>query len=171
MTATTQNLERIYEDAKSKFGFVPNLIREMAESTPVPAQLYLKAQEFLGEGALSPQEQQAVQLAVSARNECHYCTAAHTAGGKMAGLDPEDLRAIKEEGLPRDLNLASVVETARMILEKKGGLTSGDLKSLEGKDIDRAKIYEIIVLIGMKTITNYINHIAQTEIDAPLKKG
>ncbi|MEE9258335.1 MAG: carboxymuconolactone decarboxylase family protein [Nitrospinaceae bacterium] len=160
--------EEIFEDCKTKFGFVPNVIREMAKSR-VPARLYLKAQEYLAEGVLTPQEQQAVQLAVSVENECHYCQAAHTAGGKMTGCELSDLESVKQGGLPGDPGMANVTHAARLVVRKKGWLGEDELKELEQKGIDRARLYEIITLIGLKTITNYINHIAHTPIDDELK--
>ncbi|MFQ5451294.1 MAG: carboxymuconolactone decarboxylase family protein [Nitrospinaceae bacterium] len=168
MPTAPENQDTVFKEAEALFGFLPNVIKEMAKS-PVPAKLYLKAQEFLAEGVLTPREQQAVQLAVAVRNECSYCTAAHRTGGKMVGIEDKDLRIIQEEKVPEDKDLVPCVDAARLVMDKKGWLTPSDLHDLEAKGIDRAKLYEIVVLIALKTITNYINHIAQTEIDGPLR--
>lgn len=158
----------IFHDAQNKFGFVPNVIKEMSKN-PAVARLYLKAQEYLGEGVLSPQEQQAVQLAVSTKNDCHYCSAAHTAGGSMTGLDACDLKAVGDGLTPSNEDIQPAVEAARIIFDKQGWITPEELREMEKQGIDRARVYEIIVLIGLKTITNYINHIAQTVVDDELQ--
>ncbi len=158
----------IFQDAQKKFGFVPNVIKEMSKN-PAVAGLYLKAQEYLAEGVLSSQEQQAVQLAVSAKNDCHYCSAAHTAGGSMMGLEACDLKAVGEGLTPANKDVQPAVEAARIVFDKQGWLSEDDLKTFESQGIDRARLYEIITLIGLKTITNYINHVAQTPVDDELQ--
>ncbi|PEN14408.1 hypothetical protein CRI94_05095 [Longibacter salinarum] len=59
---------------------------------------------------------------------------------------------------------------ARACLEAGQTLGNGLLTDAEENDfselgIDRDVLYEIVGLIGLKTISNYINHIAGTEID------
>ena len=39
------------------------------------------------------------------------------------------------------------------------------MQKLEARGLDRAALYEIIALIGIKTITNYINHLAHTPVE------
>lgn len=62
-------------------------------------------------------------------------------------------------------SVANVVKGTRLVLAKKGWLSAEDLEALEADGIDRRQLYELIALIGLKTISTYINHIAHTEID------
>jgi alkylhydroperoxidase family enzyme len=57
------------------------------------------------------------------------------------------------------------VSATHLLLEKRGWLGEGDLKALEAAAIGRVQVYEIVAFIGLKTISNYVNHIAHTEID------
>jgi hypothetical protein len=50
-------------------------------------------------------------------------------------------------------------------MAKIGWLDAADLRTLEERGITKAKLYEIIAFIGLKTISNYINHIAHTTVD------
>lgn len=156
--------EQIFEAVKQRFGFVPNLIREFAES-PAVAQAYLNATAALASGSLSPKEQQAVQLAVSAHNECHYCTAVHGTAGLKSGLSREDVSAILSGNLPDDERIRHIVQATRLVLDRRGWLEATDLATLEAQGISKAQLYEIIGFVGAKTISNYINHIARTEVD------
>lgn len=160
--------DAIFEAVKKKFGFVPNLIREMAVN-PAVARVYLDGQGALATGVLSAREQQTVQLAVSVYNECHYCRAAHGLGGRMAGVSPADIEAIQKGALPDDSRLRSVVHAAWLVLDMRGSLGQNELSGLETEGIDRAQLYEIVAIIGLKTISNYINHIAHTPIDAAFR--
>lgn len=156
--------EEVFAGVEKRFGFVPNVIREMAKS-PAVARVYLGGQEALAAASLSPREQQAVQLAISAYNGCDYCRAAHGMGARMAGVAPEDVQAIERGGLPQEPRLRSLVSTTLLILEKRGGLREAEIRGIESQGLDRAQIYEVIALIGLKTISNYVNHIAHTELD------
>ncbi len=165
-TATSQaKLEDIYSAVEKAYGWVPNLVKEMGASVPV-VQTYLSGQEALSKGSLNPKEQQAVQLAVAAFNRCHYCQAAHGWIGQKVRIAPEDVEAIRAGKVPSDPALASIVETTRLILQKQGWLSAEELREAEAKGISKARLYEIIGYIGLKTITNYINHIAHTPVDA-----
>lgn len=170
MTTTIDNtqLESIYAGVEKAYGWVPNLIKEMSASVPT-VQVYLSGQEALAKGSLTPKEQQAVQLTVSAFNSCHYCQAAHAWIGQKVRIASDDVAAIRTGQSPRDSSLASIVETTRLILEKRGWLSEDEIRKAEANGITKTRLYEIISYIGLKTITNYINHIAHTPMDAQLQ--
>ncbi len=162
--------EEIFAAVKEKFGFVPNLFRSLSIS-PAVSEVYLKANMAMEGAAIPAREAQAVNLAVSTENGCKYCMAAHTAMCKMVGIPANEIELIKQNGLPEDSALASAVKAARLIMEKKGWLTEAELDELAKSGVDRAKIYEIIALIGIKTIANYVNHVAKTKIDNEFTEG
>ena len=148
--ADTTVVDEVFEAVRKKYGFVPNLIREMSKS-PAVARAYLGGQQALTEGKLTARDREAVQLAVSVYNECAYCRAAHRMGADATGIAPADVAATWE------------------ILDVRGWLKAADLDRFQALGIDRAQIYEIVALIGLKTISNYVNHIAHTEIDKELR--
>jgi len=115
--------------------------------------------------SLGPAEQQIVQLAVAVYNECPYCRAAHRGGCRQAGVTPGDVELVEQGSLPEDRGLSAVVSAAWQILDARGWLSAADLSGLEADGVDRARLYEIVALVGLKTISNYVNHIAHTPID------
>ncbi len=157
--------DQLLDAVKAKYGFVPNVIREMNRS-PAVARIYFEGQDIMRAASLSQREQQAVQLAISRFNDCAYCLAAHRTVGRMAGINETDLQAIQEARQPGDARLALVVEATRRVLESRGHLAPEVVSDLEARGVDRPALYEIIALIGLKTISNYVNHVAHTEIDA-----
>lgn len=163
-TATPLNAKEILEEVKRTYGFVPNVLRELSAS-PAALQVYVAAQDALAKGSLSPREQQAVQVSVAAHNSCEYCQAAHSWIGRKVGITPEDLAAIRTGTRPQDTEVAAIVEAARALLERRGWLGKEDLRTLESHGVTRAKLYEVIAFIGVKTISNYVNHIAHTPLD------
>jgi AhpD family alkylhydroperoxidase len=171
-TATqTDHAEQVHDKAKQALGFVPNLITEMTTENPAVGDAYLSSQGILEEGGvLTPAEQQAVILAVSSYNDCHYCTKAHAVAGQQAGLDPETIAMINEGGLPDEERLRSLVRATRRILGKRGWLSDADEAEFDDLGLGRPELYEIIALVGVKTMSNYVNHIAGTEVDEPFQQ-
>ncbi len=167
MEITTQHskTQEVLGKVKQTYGFVPNLYTEFATHSPAVADVYLTAMKLIGEASLSPKEQQAVILAISSYNDCAYCKAAHGTVAGMVGIAKEEIEAITAGDLPSDSRLRSLITVSRRILEKRGWLSADDLAEFEAQDIDRGQIYEIVALIGIKTISNFANHIADTEID------
>jgi AhpD family alkylhydroperoxidase len=159
----------VFEAVTARFGFVPNLIREMSRS-PAVARVYLAGQQAMAGASLSPREQQIVQLAVAVYNECPYCRAAHRGGCRQAGVAPGDIELVEMGSLPEDRRLRSVVSATWQVLDTRGWLSPSDQAGLETEGIDRVQLYEVVALVGLKTISNYVNHIAHTAIDAQFEK-
>ncbi len=160
----TKTADDAFEMVKAKYGFLPNLIREMARS-PAVARLYLRGQDAMAEASLSGREQQIVQLAVAVYNECPYCRAAHRSGCRGAGVAQTDIDLVEKGALPEDRRLRSLVSATWQVLDTRGWLGVSDLANLESEGIDRAQLYEVVAFVGLKTISNYINHIAHTAVD------
>jgi AhpD family alkylhydroperoxidase len=140
---------------------VPNLIDEMAAHNPTVADTYLTAN-----GAIEhPAEQQVVILAISTYNDCHYCTKAHAAAGAQGGLPDNEIDTILDGGLPENDRHRQLVRLTRRIAGKRGWLSDSDLSEFDDAGLGRDVVYEVVALIGIKTISNYVNHIGHTEVD------
>lgn len=152
-------------EIKQKYGFVPKTYEQMISTSPQLAELYWKGAHIMHQGSLSEKEIMALQLAISVENECKYCSAAHSKGAKNAGISLEDIQAIKDEELPEDTRLAVLIKAARMLLDKQGWLGADEMSQFAEEGVTKQNIYDIIGIISLKTITNWTNHIANTEID------
>ncbi|MFT5289587.1 MAG: putative peroxidase-related enzyme [Planctomycetota bacterium] len=169
MTTTTQDTrkEELLAGAESKYGFVPNLLRQLSTSTAA-LELYTQGQATLSaEGSrLSGKERNLVQLTVSEINDCGYCKAAHSAIGRMDGVDSSVLAAVSAGQSIEASEGGDYVAAARLLIEKQGHLSGEDLARLEKQGIDREVLFEIIGSIAIKTVSNWVNHIARTKVDA-----
>lgn len=149
---------------EQRFGFIPNLVRVMAEA-PSTLKSYLALGEALGETSLTPVEQQVVALTVSQRNGCAYCMAAHSAGGKMVGMSDPDLEALRDGGQLEDPKLEALRKLAATVVAKQGWASIEDQDAFLAAGFSRAQILEVLVGVAMKTLSNYVNHIADTPLD------
>lgn len=161
--------EQVLARAEKAFGFVPNLIRELATS-PAVANAYLDANAALAQASLTPVEQQVVMVAVSTANGCEYCMAAHRTAGAAQGIGQAELDRIDAGELPDSPRYAALVDATRRVIEKRGWLGADDLAELAERGVDRAQLYEVIAIVGVKTISNFINHIAGTPVDDVFQK-
>jgi uncharacterized peroxidase-related enzyme len=159
----------ILEKVEKGFGFIPNVLGVTAES-PAALEAYVTLNQILQtKTALSPEEQQVVLLAVSRHNGCGYCVAAHTASSERTGLDAGVIQALREDRNLPDPSLDAVATLCRTFIDKKGWLDESDIQAFLDAGHTRQKLLDVIVGLSMKTISNYINHIADTPLDTPLQ--
>jgi uncharacterized peroxidase-related enzyme len=146
-----------------KSGKVINIFRGLANS-PVALEAYLTLDRLIEEGSFSPQEQQLIRLVVSQFNGCDYCLAAHTLGGKKTGLTSSEMRDIRT-GTPRDPRYAALVSFTRRILETRGFIDDADIEAFRAHGYNDSHIAEVVTVIAQKTLSNYFNHINETDLD------
>jgi uncharacterized peroxidase-related enzyme len=150
---------------KAKLGMVPNMFRTFARS-PATLNGYLSLSDALGGGALSAAQREIVALAVGQANTCGYCLAAHSVIGKGAGLDQAAIQAARRgAGVnPRD---AALAKFARQLTETRGVVSDADVAAFKQAGFDDGVVIEVIGLVALNTLTNYVNHLAGTQIDFP----
>lgn len=52
-------------------------------------------------------------------------------------------------------------------MESRGNPTEADLEAFKGAGWTDAHVIEVIAHVALNTLTNYTNHIAETEVDFP----
>ncbi len=168
---TTHTLEsasaegrEVLEQAKAKFGFIPNLLGNMAEA-PVTAKAYLALGDLLGQSSFSPTEEQVVLLTVSRYNECDYCVGAHSAVAQMQKVPADVVQSIRNDEPIADTKLEALRRFARRVVEQRGWLSDEDLGEFFAAGYGRQQVLEVVLGVAMKTISNYTNHLADTELD------
>ena len=150
---------------KAKIGMVPNVVGTLANSSAA-LNLYLASSHALSGGRLNVRQREIIALTIGQLNQCHYCVSAHTMIGKGAGLSPEEMIDARQgrASVPID-NAIAVVATK--LVNKRGFLTGEDIAEAKANGLDDGLIIEIIANLVHNTLTNYTNHVAQTEIDFP----
>jgi len=166
-----EHQERVREMAREKYPFIPNQIRVLNKHSPAAAETYIATMNAIEDGQLEPHEREAVILAISRYNDCHYCARTHAFLGSEAGLSKEAIEAIHRGGLPEEPRLRALVQATRLLLDKRGWLDREEVDELTHRSIGRTELYEINVLIGLKIFSNYVNHVARTEVDEPIQQA
>lgn len=150
--------------AEQRWGFVPNILGIMAEA-PATLKSYLALTDALGETSFTPVEQQVIALTVSYENECTYCMAAHSAIAKMTRMSDADLHALRDGQKLKDPKLEALKTFTITVVSKKGWVSDQDQNQFIAAGFSRAQIFEVLVGVAMKTLSNYVNHVADTPLD------
>ena len=154
-------------DAVNKqLGVVPNLMKVLGNS---PAALggYLNLNGALAKGALGATTGERIALAVAEINRCGYCLAAHTyLGRNVAKLDDAEIAA-NRNGASTDAKADAAVRFAAAVAQARGHVADTDVQAVKDAGFSNAEIVEIVVHVALNTLTNYVNEVAQTEIDFP----
>ena len=162
-TAPEQSRETLRR-AKAKYGFVPNLLGELAESPPA-VQAYTHLQELLGEGRFTPGERQVLFLTVSAANSCEYCVAAHSAGAKMERVSDQVIAGIRNGTPLPDARLEALRRFTQAVVEERGWIDAALLDEFLSAGFEPAHVFEVLVAVATMTLSNYANHILETPLD------
>lgn len=149
---------------KAAFGFIPNAMGMLAESKPVLGS-YLAMDAAVKETSLTAEEIQILILSVSHENDCHYCMAAHTMQAKIAGVDAEEIESLREGGRLAETKHQALAEFGRKMVRQRGWIGKDELQTFFDAGYTKANVFDVILVVAMKTITNYANHITDVPLD------
>lgn len=154
----------LLDAVRSKLGMVPNIVRTLANS-PAALRGYLSLSESLASGTLNAAQRETVALAVAQANSCNYCLSAHSLMAKGAGLSPDAILTARQgEGSP-------LGRFARKVTITRGALTDQDIADARATGLSNEQLIEVTAHVVLNSLTNYVNHIAATEIDFPVVKA
>ena len=149
-------------------GMIPNMYTRIAQSPGALETYFYGYDRFRKDSGFSPAEQEVVLLAISAENGCEYCVAAHSTladGPSKVARDVTD--AIRGGTAITDARLRALAELTRAIVATRGRPTEASVKVFLGAGYTEHQILEIVLAVSVKTISNYVNHLFDTPVDAP----
>ena len=157
----------VLEKAVAQVGFIPNMYSNMA-NLPGLLDSYLTGYaHFREQSELSSAEQEVVFLTISHDNTCHYCVAAHSMlADSMSGVPTVVTDAIRDGDEVPDKKLAALHNFTHHMLLTQGRPTIEAMTLFTDAGYSEKHVLAIILAISVKTLSNYSNHIFNTEVDA-----
>lgn len=156
--------------AKQKLGFVPNMYAAMVNSPGLLETYQLGYQRFREESGFSPVEQEVVFLTISFENGCDYCMAAHSVLADAVSKVPKEVTdAIRAGTEIPDSKLRTLSGFTRHLVRSRGRPSADEAKAFVAAGYAEKQILDLILAIGVKTFSNYANHIFATPVDAAFK--
>ncbi|MFM9956792.1 MAG: carboxymuconolactone decarboxylase family protein [Phycisphaerales bacterium] len=151
---------------KAKLGLVPNMTRAMANA-PAALDGYLAFSGALSHGVLTAKQREQIALLTAEHNTCHYCLSAHTAIGKMVGLDAAEADAARD-ARSSDPKATALLKFAKAVLATQGAVQPDQFAAARSAGVTDAEIAEIVANVALNVYTNFFNKAAGTEVDFPI---
>ena len=149
---------------QKSFGFVPNLYRVMAEA-PAAAEAYASLMDIFGRTSFTATEKQTVLLSVSYVNGCEYCVAAHSTVAAMQKVPAKVIESLRNGTPIEDPKLEALARLTREIVETRGWPSEEVKSAFTAAGFTAAQYLEVVLGVTLKTLSNYINHAADTPLD------
>ena len=163
--SATGEARQLLDAVQASLGMVPNFIRVLANS-PAALGAFLGLHGIAGAGELDPKTRERLALAVAEQNACQYCVSAHTAIGRKAGLDNQEMLA-NRAGKSADAKAEAALTFARALVEHTGQVSKAEFDAVRAAGHSDAEIIEIITHVAMNLFTNLLGKATQVEIDFP----
>ena len=154
----------IFDSLENKLGFVPNLYATFAHSESALADFLALSSR---KSTLNAKEKEVISLVVSQINGCSYCLAAHTAIGKMNGFTDDQILDIRQAKVSFDTKLDALAKFVKSAVINRSKPSAEATQQFLNADYTTENVIDTMVVIGEKTITNFIHGTTQIPVDFP----
>ncbi|PRY76242.1 AhpD family alkylhydroperoxidase [Yoonia maritima] len=159
----------LLEKSQKAFGRLPGLHKVMAES-PQMLEGYQVLHHLFTQTAFDADEMTVVWQTINVENECHYCVPAHTGIAKMMKVDDALSNALRNETPLQSEKLEALrIFTLRM-LRGRGNISEAEVQEFFAAGYGHRAVLDVILGLAQKTMSNYVNHVAQTPVDEQMQK-
>lgn len=159
----------LIEKSRSAFGMLPNLHAVMAES-PQHLEAYQNLHALFQETSLGVVERNVVWLSINVEHGCHYCVPAHTGIAKSQGVSDGLIDALREGRALTDPRLEALRQFTLKLVRERGRVSESDVNLFLAAGFTHRHILDIVLGVAQKVMSNYVNHLADTPVDAPFAK-
>jgi alkylhydroperoxidase family enzyme len=157
------------ETIQEKSGMIANLQGVMAEA-PGLLEGYMKLHQLALESSFNDEEVTVVWQTFNVEHECHYCVPAHTMIANMMKIDPAITEALRNSDAMPTEKLQVLHETALSMSRNRGQLTDAEIQKFFAAGYESRQLLEIVLILSQKVMSNYVNHLAETPVDAPFQQ-
>ena len=160
---------QLLENSQKAYGMIPGLHGVLA-GAPKILEAYQTLHQLFSDTSFNNEELTVVWQTINVEHACHYCVPAHTGIAKTMKVDDNITEALRNETPLQDSKLEALRTMTLTIVRNRGHVTQEDLDTFYAVGYGEAQVLEIILGLSQKTISNYVNHIANTPVDAGFKK-
>ena len=158
----------LLEQSQKAFGRLPGLHKVLAES-PQAYEGYQVLHKLFTETDFDAEELTVVWRAINGENECHYCVPAHTGIAKMMKVSDEISDALRNETALPTPKLEALRTFTVQMFRQRGNVSDDQMKAFFDAGYGHRAVLDVILGMAQKTMSNYVNHVAQTPVDDVFK--
>lgn len=156
----------LLDAVEGQLGVVPNLFR-LVSISPAALEGHLGLHGALGK-TLDLKTRNRIAIATAQANGCDYCLSAHSyLGLNAAKLDEAEI-ALNRQGRSGDAKADAAVAFAFKVAQTRGKVSDADLAAVKLAGWTEPQVVEIVANVALNVLTNYINNVAETDIDFPV---
>jgi alkylhydroperoxidase family enzyme len=164
-TTARGRTRELLDTVQQAFGVIPNTARMMANS-PAVLDSFLAFSAAMGHVRIGTTLHNQVKLTTSETNACDYCSSILSAVAPSAGLSADDVLAGRT-GHSDDRRTRAALAFAHEVLERRGKVGDQQLSAVRDAGFGDAEIVEIVASVVLGCFTNFLNNVADTELDFP----
>ncbi|MEP3208675.1 MAG: carboxymuconolactone decarboxylase family protein [Maribacter sp.] len=158
------------EESVKTFGLLPNLHAVMAES-PAMLEAYKAIHNtFATKTSFNAEELTVVWQTINVENECHYCVPAHTGIAHSMKVDASITEALRNKTALPNAKLQALHDMILSIVRDRGNISEEKMQVFFDAGYSTKHYLDILIGYAQKIMSNYTNHAAKTEVDAPFQK-
>ena len=163
-SAASDEAATMLDSAEQAFGFVPNMFMAYTDA-PLIGRTILTLYSIAPDTGFSPTEQHVVFQAANVVNLCHYCVPAHSTTARRGGIPVEIDEDLRNDRTLNDPKLESLRQFTIIMTERRGQITPEEFNAFIDAGWTRQAALEVALLVTIKTLTNYTNHLTDAPID------
>ena len=111
-----------------------------------------------------------VFLTISVTNECGYYVAAHsTIAAQQSHMPKPVIEALRQGAILPDSRLQALSHFTKAMVTQNGWVKNDDTQLFLDAGFTENQILAVILAVGIKTLSNYTNHVANTPVDPVFK--
>ena len=148
---------------------IPNLHAVMAEA-PGLLEGYQHLHALFLDTSFSAEEQTVVWQSINVEHGCHYCVPAHTAIAKQMDVDDAITDALRDETELPTARLEALRDFTLRVVRQRGEVSDDAVQAFLDAGYTRRQLLEVVLGVSQKVMSNYVNHLAETPVDAPFQK-
>ena len=157
----------LLDNSMKSFGMIPNLHAVMAEAPPL-LEGYQALHNLAQQTSFNAEELTVVWQTINVEHACHYCVPAHTGIAHSMKVNSEITDALRNE-TPLPTKLEALRNVTLAIVRERGVVGEDVLNGFFAAGYQQRNVLEVILVLSQKVMSNYVNHIANTPVDAPFK--
>lgn len=157
--ALPSEVKKYFDKCDEKLGMVPNVLTAYSQNL---AQLETFSKFYnelmFGDSNLTPLEREMIATAVSSRNHCFYCVAAHGAAVREYSGDPAlgELIAINYRAADLSLRQRAMLDFAVKLTDSPDAIAEHDRQTLRDAGFSDQDIWDIANVAGFYNMTNRV---------------
>ncbi len=154
----------LLEQSQKAFGRLPGLHKVLAES-PQAYEGYQVLHKLFTETEFDAEELTVVWQAINVEHACHYCVPAHTGIAKMMKVSDDITEALRNETPLPSAKLEALRTFTVQMVRTRGNVTEAQMQAFFDAGYGHRAVLDVILGLAQKTMSNYVNHVAQTPVD------